>query len=1133
MNYFIIFFLALATMPQVVTASTTWNDNNTMKTTTGSFDTQKNKLTGASPRTLLEIDTDGGTLYYSDQALTVDAQAYVAKVMKWGRIRGQVIPGEEVVRISSMPVELVNNPRIDSDIRAGLEVRLFVWFDGLTTADKLLLFRGTISENIKWDIYKTSFTCKDIGEFWDKQMGTPLSADAYPFADPDDLGRIEPIVYGEVKYLPCLAIDAGAISALRSGLAEGDTTINLSDSSRFPDAGEDHRRLAIGDETNILYEAKSGNDLTGVTGIANDYPEGTVVMQHKALKFMAAGHPVKALANPRIIPTSKTKKEAVTIETGIALNTDDDGIATVEIASSAVAAIREKVGTEVTPTGHAHFTEPTNHWVEVADQLGAETDITSLAVHNDKLYGGTLANGKLYEWNGGNAWVEVAPKLGAETRIPSLASYNGKLYGGTQPNGKLYEWNDVDAWVEVAPKLGAVTTIPSLKVYNGKLYGTTTNGDMLYEWNDVNAWVKVANAVGDLLTDPLAVYKGDLYSGTYNDGNLYKWDGVSDWVVVAPQLGAEEGISSLAVHNGKLYGGTYPNGKLYEWNDVGAWVEVAGQLGAEDDIFTMAVFNGKLYGGTSPNGKLYEWNDSDAWVEVCDQLGAETLIHELVVYNNRLFGGTQPNGKLYEAIIVEGFADLTTITYDNDSQDVYDYGVIATNPDNMVDGNLATFATLDGKGLDVSNSSYLVKGFKAAAEDLGGGILRVRAKIKVNMVFTFDDNWPLEIKLDWKGRKVKSKEYALDTGDAITMETGWYTPDEPEWTDFNNSGTFIRLTTRAQTLPVGWQLYVYELWWEVETYSTAGGQTSITYLSLTGNSVADTLGGQLVIDADGYADDGAGHYTGVADALIEEPWDVFHHLIETYSDGAVHANIDLAGSFADAAANLPAFFKFGFAITNKIDLNRLLAMLAQQTWCRFIWEAGTAKLNRIKFTGTSAKSLNTDNDSILNNKRLAVNVQSAGLREIHNDIEVKHNLDLTLGGHRSPDAYEGTITGSDATSIGLYGTRQRTFLFFAVGDNSEMATYLQNNLLVFYKDIHQKVIFPSFLKHIELERGDVIDITTSQLGLSGKDHEIVDVDYFPPVPIQKQNPLVNLGVLEILPTPGWGGAGWGSQPWGT
>jgi len=83
-----------------------------------------------------------------------------------------------------------------------------------------------------------------------------------------------------------------------------------------------------------------------------------------------------------------------------------------------------------------------NAWVEKAPKL-AETDIYSLCVYNNKLYGGTYSNGKIYEWNGTNAWVEKAPKLGAEVYIHSLCVFNGKLYGGTRPNGKLYEWNAI------------------------------------------------------------------------------------------------------------------------------------------------------------------------------------------------------------------------------------------------------------------------------------------------------------------------------------------------------------------------------------------------------------------------------------------------------------------------------------------------------------------------------------------------------------------------------------------------------------------------------------------------------------------------------------------------------------------
>jgi len=117
--------------------------------------------------------------------------------------------------------------------------------------------------------------------------------------------------------------------------------------------------------------------------------------------------------------------------------------------------------------------------------LGAEIYIYSLAVYNNKLYGGTYPNGKLYEWNGVDAWVEVAPRLGDETHIFSLAVYNNKLYGGTYPNGKLYEWNGVDAWVDKSTEfyiVGRVTgtivrTDGSINMDLGEVNGQTYNGD--------------------------------------------------------------------------------------------------------------------------------------------------------------------------------------------------------------------------------------------------------------------------------------------------------------------------------------------------------------------------------------------------------------------------------------------------------------------------------------------------------------------------------------------------------------------------------------------------------------------------------------------------------------------------------
>jgi hypothetical protein len=324
---------------------------------------------------------------------------------------------------------------------------------------------------------------------------------------------------------------------------------------------------------------------------------------------------------------------------------------------------------------------------------------------------------------------------------------------------------------------------------------------------------------------------------------------------------------------------------------------------------------------------------------------------------------------------------------------------------------------------------------------------------------------------------------------------------------------------------------VYEIWWEIKFTPTASSKTvnhtrttnavsnRITDAVVGGDSVADTLGGTLICNGQGYKDDVAGHYTGTptTQPVIEEPWDVIHHILETYSNGPVaHANIDLAGSFADAATNLPASYKFAFTITRQVRLNELLTLLAKQTWCRFVWEAGAAKLNRIKTSGSSDKSLDTDNDSLLVNDQLAVKVEQWGLDRIYNDVTVLYNIDHTLsyGDRGNPDAYQANSNASDATSITAYGKRHRTFRCFAIGDNSTMADDLRAKLLAFYKDARQVFSFPSLMRNVELERGDLADITCSQLGLSADLAEIIAVDYDLPVPIQERGPMVWFTLLD-------------------
>lgn len=580
--------------------------------------TEKNKLSGARSRHLLEIDGLNGTVYYSDQNITVGTNTYIQKVISLGQIRSQAFPGEDEVRTGQLNLSLSNFPRIDQIIRPNDSVRLFLWFDGTLASDKITLFKGIADELIEWDIYTISFTATDIGESFNKNIGEPLTLSDFPSADIDDVGKIKPIVYGDIKNHICLEIVSAATTNLDGDIDNAVTTIPVKSTTlnlTFPSTGS----IKIEDEV-IPYTGTTATSFTGATrgGGAAAHTNGQVVLQVPTsnLEFMVANHAVKAITNPRVVPFGLSADDSVPIDAGsIALNINDSGIATADITA--------------------------------ADVLGIRADVV------------------------------------------------------------------------------------------------TTSSDI----------------------------------------------------------------------------------------------------------------------------------------------------------------------------------------------------------------------------------------------------------------------------------------------------------------------------------------------------------------------VADHLGGNLIVDVEGYADDTPAHYTDSAGGLIEEPWDVIHHLIENHSNGAVDNNIDLAGSFQDAEDDLPNTYKFAFVINQKVKLNNLLAMLAQQTRCRFVWETGVGKLNRVRFGGPEDKFINGNNNSniVLEGENIhPVKIRRRNIDEIVNDVEVKYNLNLTLGGWFDPGAYRGSTVATDSTSITSFGTHQRTWLAFAIGNNATMAEDLRDFLLLFWKNPKRELTLPFVLNNIELERGDIIKIDIDLLGISLLVCEIVETDYIPP-----------------------------------
>ena len=277
-----------------------------MKSLTANFTTEKDKR-GTTPVSLLEIDLPSplGTLRLAGHDVTVGTDEYKGLVKEWpNQIYNRVSGDLHTPDIGDVRITLVNTGDGDKApfmryLQAvnieGAAARIYQWFSGLTAVDKDLVFTGVIQGPIEWNEETLSFDIVS-GVSKDRLVGDKVLASDYAAADPDDIGRVKPIVYGTVENFPCLAVGIGANDLLRDNFLTSDPVIKLSDASRFPFSGT----VKIGSES-VTYSGKSSNDLTGLGSHSNDHLKGDAVWEVRGTyDYLVTGHPDKALADIRV-----------------------------------------------------------------------------------------------------------------------------------------------------------------------------------------------------------------------------------------------------------------------------------------------------------------------------------------------------------------------------------------------------------------------------------------------------------------------------------------------------------------------------------------------------------------------------------------------------------------------------------------------------------------------------------------------------------------------------------------------------------------------------------------------------------------------------------------------------------------
>jgi len=169
---------------------------------TAAFNTEAAKKEGAKPRALLQIDLPvAGTLYLSDQEITIGANTYKPLISDWG----DLLTAEDTTGNFDLTILNHDDPtdgrfsdyEVDNIFTNG-SVRLYKWFSGLAEADMKPDFKGVIDSK-SYNLRDMTLTINDGSHMEHKPLPVKtLSFYDYTNARQDDYNKYFPFCYGEL-----------------------------------------------------------------------------------------------------------------------------------------------------------------------------------------------------------------------------------------------------------------------------------------------------------------------------------------------------------------------------------------------------------------------------------------------------------------------------------------------------------------------------------------------------------------------------------------------------------------------------------------------------------------------------------------------------------------------------------------------------------------------------------------------------------------------------------------------------------------------------------------------------------------------------------------------------------------------
>ncbi len=291
---------------------------------TANFGTEKDKKANA-PVTLMQIDwpaigtLPALTLRLADRGsdsdnkkLTINGNDWDAVIEDTGGLDRLVsaanFSGNSVsdlsVSITNLPTALFNPAKPFSHVFRGrppesATVTVSQWFDGLLESDITPIFVSRIEDPIKFDETICSFDLVDIaGSRGSVAVGNLINADDYPNAPDGSIGKMKPIIIGQVEKSPSILVKQAAQTKATSVAAPGDTVLTVADTALFTAPGT----LKLNDDE-VAYTGKTATTFTGCTGINEFHYADDVVLEkiidHRYL-FSDPVYPIKQISNVKV-----------------------------------------------------------------------------------------------------------------------------------------------------------------------------------------------------------------------------------------------------------------------------------------------------------------------------------------------------------------------------------------------------------------------------------------------------------------------------------------------------------------------------------------------------------------------------------------------------------------------------------------------------------------------------------------------------------------------------------------------------------------------------------------------------------------------------------------------------------------